>query len=619
MKTEVVWSGHLHRGLASEEWVTKEIETYLKGLDWQKSVQELLATPPVSPNEGDRYLIIAAATGDWTGKEDHIAEWDGDEWKFTEPNKGFAVTVEGERTAYIYVDTPASGWIVFGSIIEADTLLSTGTDADKGLLADGTDGTKWDYPDHATLRNRAWNVAGHTINTSITTDKPLNPDTESHGFFMVATDVSDDTLVGGFLVTENGGLLLYAPDSGTGGQKALLKLTDGTLEPTTTNEMDLGTATHKYKDLYLEGDITVGGDVDGVDISDHASDEDAHHDKAHALTHEITGDDEITIENLKTDETTTTKILQPNGTGGIGWEDLPTPLVNHDDLNNLDWSDADHVIDEDIDMLDNGFVNVARQPDVAWVSEAHGDDTIADGTPLNPYEHLQDAINDGHPLIYLDASCTSSDPLIIPDGYMGRIVGFNIGFVVIGGLSWASGSSMVSDVILENMAVVGVNGEHAHTGSVLTLVNTVIITTISNVGDIDLIGNMGYISQTGLNNFNSSKGLFLEPTDRKRIINIDDPVDLQDVATKNYVDGEFNGHIKSGVVADGSFTGTPKIYALTFATTMGTANYSVAISSPDSRSWTIESKSATGFTINSNSDTALTGEVMWTIILHKDA
>ncbi len=47
-----------------------------------------LNTPPVSPSEGDRYLIIATATGLWTGKEDNIAEWINGAWAYYPPFNG---------------------------------------------------------------------------------------------------------------------------------------------------------------------------------------------------------------------------------------------------------------------------------------------------------------------------------------------------------------------------------------------------------------------------------------------------------------------------------------------------------------------------------------------------
>jgi hypothetical protein len=42
---------------------------------------------------------------------------------------------------------------------------------------------------------------------------------------------------------------------------------------------------------------------------------------AHAASHEDGGSDEVTIENLPTDELDTDKVLQPDGAGGVAWQD----------------------------------------------------------------------------------------------------------------------------------------------------------------------------------------------------------------------------------------------------------------------------------------------------------
>lgn len=68
---------------------------------------------------------------------------------------------------------------------------------------------------------------------------------------------------------------------------------------------------------------------------------------------------------------------------------------------------------------------------------------------------------------------------------------------------------------------------------------------------------------------------------------------------------------KSGLIAAGTFSGSPKTAAVVFTTAFANANYSIAIRSIDNRSWTYQSKTATGFTINANANQALTGEVTW--------
>lgn len=77
-------------------------------------------------------------------------------------------------------------------------------------------------------------------------------------------------------------------------------------------------------------------------------------------------------------------------------------------------------------------------------------------------------------------------------------------------------------------------------------------------------------------------------------------------------------NFRSGKLSSGSFTGSPRKAGVDFVTDMPDANYSIMMSGTDARTWSWESASASGFTINSNDATALTGDVHWTVIEHWD-
>jgi len=84
-----------------------------------------------------------------------------------------------------------------------------------------------------------------------------------------------------------------------------------------------------------------------------------------------------------------------------------------------------------------------------------------------------------------------------------------------------------------------------------------------------------------------------------------------------YVTGAYGGggsstnFVKAGAIAPSAFTGTPSSSAITFVTPMATANYGVSVIGGDARSWTIDSKTVNGFTINSNSTVTLTTSASW--------
>lgn len=72
--------------------------------------------------------------------------------------------------------------------------------------------------------------------------------------------------------------------------------------------------------------------------------------------------------------------------------------------------------------------------------------------------------------------------------------------------------------------------------------------------------------------------------------------------------------IKAGVVASGSFSGNPKKATITFTTSFASAAYAITITGVDTRSWSYESKTSAGFTINTNANAPLTSEVSWQAI-----
>lgn len=61
-----------------------------------------LTAPPGSPSLGDRYIVGATPTGDWTGREFQLAVYDGTAWVFAAPKAGWRVWVADESKFYRY-------------------------------------------------------------------------------------------------------------------------------------------------------------------------------------------------------------------------------------------------------------------------------------------------------------------------------------------------------------------------------------------------------------------------------------------------------------------------------------------------------------------------------------
>ncbi|MGJ0453441.1 MAG: DUF2793 domain-containing protein [Methylocystis sp.] len=70
-----------------------------------------VTSPPATPAEGDRVLVGAGATGDFTGRSDQIATFLAGGWTFLSPHAGWRAYVEAESLLLLY---DGAGWIDWG-------------------------------------------------------------------------------------------------------------------------------------------------------------------------------------------------------------------------------------------------------------------------------------------------------------------------------------------------------------------------------------------------------------------------------------------------------------------------------------------------------------------------
>lgn len=93
--------------------VTIGTQNYVDKREAQDSVIDRVTAPPGSPSHGDRYLIIATATGVFSGHEDDIATWRtdlGPGWLFVTPSEGFRTWVDDEAAIYVY---ESGAWSIY--------------------------------------------------------------------------------------------------------------------------------------------------------------------------------------------------------------------------------------------------------------------------------------------------------------------------------------------------------------------------------------------------------------------------------------------------------------------------------------------------------------------------
>lgn len=79
--------------------------------EFQPNVKDKdLTAPPVSPVDGDRYIVAAPATGAWAGQEKKIAYYYSAVWNFDNPIEGWQTWIEDEDKRYYYTGT---AWVAF--------------------------------------------------------------------------------------------------------------------------------------------------------------------------------------------------------------------------------------------------------------------------------------------------------------------------------------------------------------------------------------------------------------------------------------------------------------------------------------------------------------------------
>lgn len=61
-----------------------------------------LATPPLAPEPGDRYVVGPYPTDEWTSKADQVAAWDGAAWQFHVPQPGWLAFLLDENGLVVW-------------------------------------------------------------------------------------------------------------------------------------------------------------------------------------------------------------------------------------------------------------------------------------------------------------------------------------------------------------------------------------------------------------------------------------------------------------------------------------------------------------------------------------
>ncbi|MPZ55017.1 MAG: DUF2793 domain-containing protein [Rhizobiales bacterium] len=89
------------------------------------SALDRTGTPPGAPDEGDRYLVTATATGAWAGWEDSIAAYQDGAWVRYQPGNGWRVLVLEDLTLYLFDSGAWAAKLDFNHAISLGGALTT--------------------------------------------------------------------------------------------------------------------------------------------------------------------------------------------------------------------------------------------------------------------------------------------------------------------------------------------------------------------------------------------------------------------------------------------------------------------------------------------------------------
>ena len=115
-----------------KDYTLKRQDLSPDGIVWQAPVIDKdLTTPPGSPSEDDRYLVISGA-GAWTGYDNDIAHYHNGQWNYYTPIEGWFVWINDENKLYRFDGTSWTEFAGAGGIsnIVEDTTPQLGGDLD---------------------------------------------------------------------------------------------------------------------------------------------------------------------------------------------------------------------------------------------------------------------------------------------------------------------------------------------------------------------------------------------------------------------------------------------------------------------------------------------------------
>lgn len=122
-----------------------------------------LTTPPATPDEGERYIVGADATGAWDDEDGHIAQWSDGAWMFLVPQVGWRAFDESDGSFRVFT---GAGWVAepagSGAVSAHGAAISFHVlEGDHTITAGATNDTAFEIPERAIVLG----VTGRVLTT----------------------------------------------------------------------------------------------------------------------------------------------------------------------------------------------------------------------------------------------------------------------------------------------------------------------------------------------------------------------------------------------------------------------------------------------------------------------
>lgn len=240
MTTPRLGAPELSTSQASKEATINETFYWLDAasMGGLKVIDRDLDTPPVSPSQGDCYIMPASPTGAWsTASEDDVALFIGTAWEIRTPQEGWEAWVVDEAVKLAF---SSSAWGIIGTFDGAAYVPLTYLDTDDTLAADSdvkvpTQQAVKAYVDGQVAGAGATETTAAEYRAGTTTGEYVSPDVAWDAADYVALadsggNIAVDLSSGlNFTMTMDGDYTLSAPSNGKPGQTGVIVLTqDGT-------------------------------------------------------------------------------------------------------------------------------------------------------------------------------------------------------------------------------------------------------------------------------------------------------------------------------------------------------------------------------------------------------